>query len=493
MTNKFNSLHSTFSVNGEVSDEDTRFLNITIDVLHTGENLNKSFFSKEVVDDCIDSIKNTPVLGFIKYDKFAQEADFKGHEYVLTRTENGIEDKYVGSAYGVIPESCNPRWFTKMCSDGVEREFLQVDALLWEKFSDSTDIVERDGEKAQSMELSVSSVEGDEDEDGVFHFEKFKFDGCCMLGDSVEPAMVDANVKVKDVQFASDDFVKAIQSELNEKFTTFTKLVKDKDEQGGVRNMPNPDTDFAQTVLQQFEDVANTVRGLATMKNYWDEDVPRFYAVDIQGDEVIAVDKQDNYHYVGFKFAVDGDSPKIDFDSMTRKKVTYSDYEDGAVEPEGAFDFGKHMADFEEAAAAKIADAEAHAAAESDKKAKIESEFSAVKAELDEIKPKYDEFVAADEKRKADELDAQKNAKFAEYEDVLAENADFAAIKEKKDELSVDEIEKECAVLYVKVNRKNNFSKQDSSTAVAGVLDDGDDNDSNCWMSEKYGAIHINR
>ena len=69
MDNKFNSLHSTFSINGEISDDDTRFLNITIDVLHTGENLNKSFFSKEVVDDCIDSIKNTPVLGFIKYDK----------------------------------------------------------------------------------------------------------------------------------------------------------------------------------------------------------------------------------------------------------------------------------------------------------------------------------------------------------------------------------------------------------------------------------------
>lgn len=69
----------------------------------------------------------------------------------------------------------------------------------------------------------------------------------------------------------------------------------------------------------------------------------------------------------------------------------------------------------------------------------------------------------------------------------------ICSYQEKKDELSVDEIEKECAVLYVKVNRKNNFSKQNSSTATAGVLDDGDDNDSNCWMSEKYGAIHINR
>ena len=50
MINKTTSLHSTFSVNGEVSNDDTRFLNITIDVLHTGENLNGSIFTKEVVD-----------------------------------------------------------------------------------------------------------------------------------------------------------------------------------------------------------------------------------------------------------------------------------------------------------------------------------------------------------------------------------------------------------------------------------------------------------
>ena len=48
--NKTASLYSTFSVNGEISDNDTRFLNVTIDVMHTNENLNGSFFAKEVVD-----------------------------------------------------------------------------------------------------------------------------------------------------------------------------------------------------------------------------------------------------------------------------------------------------------------------------------------------------------------------------------------------------------------------------------------------------------
>ena len=49
MINKTTSLHSTFSVNGEVSNDDTRFLNITIDVLHTGENLNGSIFTKKLL------------------------------------------------------------------------------------------------------------------------------------------------------------------------------------------------------------------------------------------------------------------------------------------------------------------------------------------------------------------------------------------------------------------------------------------------------------
>ena len=59
--------------------------------------------------------------------------------------------------------------------------------------------------------------------------------------------------------------------------------------------------------------------------------------------------------------------------------------------------------------------------------------------------------------------------------------------------MSVDDIEKECAVLYVKANRsKNNFSAQNAGAAVVGVMDDGDD-DSDCWVSTKYGRIPVGR
>lgn len=485
------SLHSRFSVNGEISDKDTRFMSITIDVLHTGENLNGSYFSKEVVDNCVDSIKNTPVLGFVKRDKYTNENDFLRHEHVLTKTENGVEEFYLGHAFGVIPESCNPRWFTKLCDDGQEREFLQVDALLWEKFSDSTSILRRDSEKDQSMELNVYSVDGHEEDDGLFHFDTFQFDGCCMLGEGVQPAMTGANVKINDVQFAMDEFTKAVQSELNDKFTTFTKLVNDKTSQGGVRNMP--ETDFAQTVMEQFSDMAAMVNEHATTKNRWGDDVPRYYMADIQDNEVIVVDSADNYRYYGFTFTINGDKPEIDFENGSRKKIRFENYEEGSAVPEGGFEFGEHIAKIEEAAFEKVSAAEEKVSEAEQAKEQVETDYAQVKADFDEIKPKYDEYVLDEEKRKNDEINAAKDAKFAEYEDELSEVAEFAALKEKKDELSVDDIEKECAVLYVKANRsKSNFSAQNDGAAVVGVMNDSDD-EANCWVSTKYGRIPVGR
>lgn len=489
MNKKLSSLHSTFSINGEISNNDTRFLNITIDVMHTGLNLNGSFFDKDIVDSCIESIKNTAVLGFIKYNKIDDSIDFKGHEHILTRTENGVEEKYIGHAYGVIPESCNPRWITKMCSDGQEREFLQVDALLWEKFSDSTSILYRDSEKSQSMELEISSVDGYEDEDGIFHFTKFRFDGCCILGDGVEPAMVDANVVIKEVQFTMADFVKSFQSELNDKFTTFTKMVNEKTNQGGIETMPN--TDFTQTLLAQFEDISAMVRQYEIFTDKWGYECSRYYAVDIQENEVIVVDAKNSYNYFGLSFTMNGDKAEIDFESAKRKKLRYENYEEGSS-VEGAFDFGKYIENIEEVAFTKVNEAnEKVATAESDK-ATAEANYSQIKADYEEIKPKYEDYVRADEERQAAELNAQKDAKFAEYEDALSENADFVALKERKGELSVDDIEKECAVLYVRTNRpKSNFSKSGSAPATVGVMDDSDDTGE--YIDTKYGRIRKSR
>lgn len=61
--------------------------------------------------------------------------------------------------------------------------------------------------------------------------------------------------------------------------------------------------------------------------------------------------------------------------------------------------------------------------------------------------------------------------------------------------MSVEDIERECAVLYVKtVRSKSNFSKQDSNNAVVGVINDNDEDDiDNGYVHTKYGNIHVSR
>jgi len=492
---KITSLSSVFFVKEEKVNEDTRFLNVTIDVLHTGKNFNNSFFDKEVVDDCIDSIKNTAILGFIKYNKDIGESDFKGHEYILSKNENGVIQKYIGSAYGVIPESCNPRWITKLCDDGEEREFLQVDALLWTKFNESIDIMTRDTTKGQSMELELGSWEGYEDDDGVFHFTKFRFNGCCILGDDSEPAMINSTV---EVQFTMSDFVKNIQSELNDKYETFTKIVNKENNQGGI-DMPK--VDFAQTVLSQFEDISTIVNQHGMYRDRWGDERPRYCAKDVQENEVIAFDYQEN-KLISFQFTLEGDKPCVDFNSGKRKKIQYADYEEGEQVAENDLlynseEINKAFEKLDEAETkvkeyeTKLAEANEKVEATEKAKADVEAEFEKVKAELDDIKPKYEEYVKAEQDRLAEEMNQKKDAEFAKYEVVLSDSEDFKALKEKKDEMSVEEIESKCSILYARKNLAQNFTKVDGNLA-SGIVDTNDD-DNDGYVVTKYGNIPVER
>ena len=511
MKDKNISIPISFSVNKEVSDKDNRFISVTIDVLHTGLNFNKSIFSKEVVNANIDTIKNTPILGFIT-EVFDDDKDFKGHEYVITKDENGIKRKYIGEAFGVIPESCNPRWITKETDSGVEREFLQVDGILWTKFQDATDIMLNDIEKPQSMELYPYDIDGYEDDDGNFVFSKFSFDGCCILGSLKEPAM--ENAKIEVVNFAMSDFVKSIQSEICNKYSAFTKIVNDtpftkstdvvnENNKGGIKTMQN--TDFS-TVLQMFNDISATIAQHEMIEDRWGDKYPRYYAVDIQENEVIVVDRMNNYNYFGFSFTVNGDSVEIDFENCKRKKISYEDYVDGTTSPEGAFDFGKHIEEITETAFAKVEEANNKVSEAEEKvsefeakvvefetaKNEIEEKYNQVNAEFEEMKPKYEDYVQAEQARIEAELDAQKDAEFAKYETVLNDDVNFMALKEKKSELTVKEIESECAILYARKNlAQQNFSKSIDSAMTAGLINNDDADSSR--VETKYGYITVGR
>lgn len=489
--------------------EDNRFTKVRIWLMHLGENFNGSVFEKDVVDKAISTLEYIPIVAFIEDNK-SGEKDCSNHRYIITKDDKGIRRKYMGNAYGVImsSEDNNAHYEERLCDDGETRTFLVVDGLIWNMFEDSSEIINRDLIKNQSMELwdDGCSINGYEDDDGLFHFTEFSFRAACILGDDYEPAMINSTV---EVQFAMSDFVRGIQSELNDKYNAFTKLVNDntftnavnKNDEGGIETMQN--TDFS-TVLQQFKDISDAIEKHEMVKDRWDYEYPRYYAVDVQENEVIVVDRMNNYNYYAFTFSVNGDSVEIDFENCKRKKISYEDYVDGASAPEGAFDFGKHIAEIEDIAFAKVEEANTKASEAEGRiseyetkisefeaaKNEIEEKYNQVNAEFEEMKPKYEDYVKAEQARMEAELEAQKDAEFAKYEEFFKDDVNFSELKENKAEKSLKEIESELAIMFARKSLANsNFSKSNDGAMVAGIINNGD-KDGFAYY-ERYGYVPV--
>ena len=493
------SLPVMFQKIDDINDESKRFIKVKIWLLHLGQNFNGSVFEKEVVDKAIPTLQYVPIVGFIKDngDKNNTE-DFSDHHYIIVKTKNGKELKYVGSAYGVIlsSEDNNAHYEERLCDDGETRTFLVVDGIMWDMFEDSAEIMKRDIVKSHSMELwdDEDSYDGYEDENGLFHFTKFSFRAACILGDKYSPAMINSTV---EVQFTVSDFIKRIQEELNNKYMEFTKINSNSTQnqntnftQGGNEKMSNSNTDF-QTTIEQFEDISNIVSQSEMMIDRWGDSISRYRLVDIQDSEVIVQDRK-NYGFYGCSYTVSGDKPVIDFESAKRKKIVYEDYVDGTQPSETTFDIGVDITQIEEKAFQKVEEANEKVSAVQADYTAIKAEYTEIKAMYDEIKPKYDAYVQDEQVRnKAAEV-AEKNQIFTKFESALKDNADFISLKEDfekglLEETTVTDIEMKCYAIFGKQNMGTNFSK--SEPVKLEIMDD-EIADSKIVVT-KYGNIPV--
>lgn len=205
----------SFLKKNEYETSDFRFIDVCIDVMHTGANLNKTSFTKDVINKAVPTIANMPILGYVVNELDDEDKDFKGHEHELRITDTDVKYLYAGQAYGVIPESCNPRWIIKDDGTGTEREYLRVDGLIWTKFGDPVDIFTRDVTKNHSVELTDMICEAKRD-DGITPVSSFKFDGCCILSTTdpkIQPAMTGSCVTAN---FSVDDITSQIRERLYE-------------------------------------------------------------------------------------------------------------------------------------------------------------------------------------------------------------------------------------------------------------------------------------
>src|SRR5690625_1146590 len=193
-------------------------MKVKIWLMHLGENLNGSYFSKEKVEKAIPTLANTPILAYVE-DNSSGEKDFSDHRAEIVKEDGKYSYKYLCNGIGVIPESNNAKFETRVGDDGVERTYLTGEGLVWRKWDDPVDIFNRDIFKNQSMELSEKYT--GEWKDGLFHFDEFSFFGACALGEDVQPAMVNSSI---ELQYSLEGIQDEIQTKMEEIKTLFQNM-----------------------------------------------------------------------------------------------------------------------------------------------------------------------------------------------------------------------------------------------------------------------------
>lgn len=494
----------------DFNGDDIRFTKVKIFLLHLGLNENGCELTKEVVDEAIPSLGYIPIVGYI--DTFND--DFTIHKYEKVYKNGELHRKYKGQAYGVVLSSQdnNAHYEERECEDGVTRTFLVVDGILWNQFEDSIEIMNRDMIKNHSMELvdveDEKYLDGYEDEDNIFHFTKITFRGACILGNKVEPAMINSTI---EVQNEITNFAKAIQMEIADKMEEFSKVYNFQKNKTTEKRSDKEDmsktgevtTDFSLTGTQLIEALRKTIYDYEKVFDRWGDEVSKYYFVDTQDNSVIVSDREGTL--LAFPYNVNGDNVEVDFSQEKKMKVSFVELQDGdeangmtnfQAEIDNAMDIADKEKEKNTEFEKKIEQIEEthQKALEEEKKnfSKVESEYNDLKANYDEIKPKYDEFCKKEQEAMKEAIAEQKKALFTKFDSHLSDIADYAKLKEDEENLSVEEIESKCSVMYAKkeLNKTTDFSKKNGSDGL-DLPEDNENNDG--LVLTKYGYISVNR
>lgn len=494
----------SFIKKGEYESSDFRFIDVSIDVMHTGANLNKTSFTKDAINKAVPTIYNTPILGYVVDELDEEDKDFKGHEHELRITDKDVKYVYAGQAYGVIPESCNPRWIVKDDGTGIEREYLRVDGLIWTKFSDPVDIFTRDGTKNHSVELTDMAC-GPADKNGNVPVGSFKFDGCCILSTtdpSIKPAMtgscVTANFSVEDITAQIRDRLYEYQA-IQQNYTAQNDNPSDEEKgdttpmneneknpamtenavaEGAVEN-PEIETPAAENTATKTESEAAPAENAAPEEGAENAttEVPAENTAPAEEDEPTASSEftltanqlRDEVYNALLKVQVpsrwDNECmiPKYWLTDIQGSEVIVTD--SGTYQLMGipySMNGDNVVLEYENIKRKKVIYEDwdngdvmpgliTMFSTLTDKLVELSDSFTKAANEVSEIKPKLEAYQQAEADAKAAEMEAKRNALFATFDEKLGADAEYIALKENK-EISYSDLETKC---YALVGRKS--------------------------------------
>lgn len=192
-------------INFEEADKNKDgLLPVHLQACHTNLNINNSNIEESVMTSALPSFSNRPILGYIHKVVTDENPDgqweFYGHN---CHEENG-ELVYDEVPIGIIPESCNAQLIYDKDKD---KTYCEVDGYIFEEYSKAAEILQREGECAVSVELSIRELSYD-GKLKCLNIEDFWFSGVTILGkneygDTIKPGMTGSNIKLAD--FSADN------------------------------------------------------------------------------------------------------------------------------------------------------------------------------------------------------------------------------------------------------------------------------------------------
>lgn len=432
-----------------------RFIKMRLRVCHDGVNPNGSNFNVDDMNSAKDTLKNIPILANVEFDENGQP-QFGSHDMSIEKDK--VNDGEYRMVYkevpiGVIPETNN---YEIVEYDG--KNYVFVDGYVWRGYSNyAEDIIERDKNIKLSMEISVNEFTFNAAKK-IYNITDYKYTGITFLNNELGTGM--KNAMGTTGTFAEKDNINEkmliIMQELNETLVAFNKK---NTEEGGKKQMDEnivtnatPEEQPA-VPAENFEGEPAAPETPASVESGAPANDKFVKTFELSHEDIrcglytllanIETEKDDDY-FIDAVYDTCFDYSFWRSNSMYRQKYI-KDGENVAFEGDPYEIFVEKLTADEKAALdtmrANYESMQTEVASLRDYKAKIEAEFAL--AEKQEIIDKWSEN--------------------------LKDSAEFTALKDKLNEYSKEDLEKECKCIFADAKASFTFSAKSKDDGVIRI------------------------
>lgn len=418
-------------------------------------NRNGTYITDEFAEKLKSSLPYTPIKGI--YEEFDEDY-----------TDHGKANSD-GKIYGIVPENPNASWESHLDTDGITREYLCTDVLIFTAlYKEANEIVS----KPQSMEIYEPTMKGSwQIIEGrkYFVFTEGSFLGLQVLGDEVEPCFEGAafytliNSSVKELMEVIKDYELKIAKKENKGGYIMPKInfkLSDNEKYSLLWDLLNPNFTAESEWVMDYG-ICDIYDNYAVVKNYSTGNFERVYYT-----------KDDNNITIGEKvvcYIVDvTDEEKTALDTIQKLNGSFTKAQE---------ELGKILEIKEENSTFTQRNKELE-----DKVSALESDNTNYTKTITDLQADKDNLIQENETLKNYKLDIEKKEKEAvitKYsEQLTAEILDKYTTDLTK--YSVSELERNLAFEYVNSN-PSLFTKNDSlgkipknstpKTGIEGILD----------------------